>query len=99
MIEALFFVIVLAHQNLDIGNRLAMTKSTQKLTPKVMFLASLGIVIPLLILGIAFLAVKSDAKNQAEYQRIKEEQQRRIQEKLAAEKQFTQQEASSAVSK
>ena len=99
MIEALFFVIVLAHQNLDIGNRLAMTKSTQKLTPKVMFLASLGIVIPLLILGIAFLAVKSDAKNQAEYQRIKEEQQQRIQEKLAAEKQFTQQEASSAISK
>ena len=95
----LFFVIVLAHQNLDIGNRLAMTKSTKKLTPKVMFLASLGIVIPLLILGIAFLAVKSDAKNQAEYQRIKEEQQQRIQEKLAAEKQFTQQEASSAISK
>jgi predicted DNA repair protein MutK len=89
----------LAHQNLDIGNRLAMTKSTKKLTPKVMFLASLGIVIPLLILGIAFLAVKSDAKNQAEYQRIKEEQQQRIQEKLAAEKQFTQQEASSAISK
>jgi hypothetical protein len=89
----------LAHQNLDIGNRLAMTKSTQKLTPKVMFLASLGIVIPLLILGIAFLAVKSDAKNQEEYQRIKEEQQQRIQEKLATEKQFTQQEASSAVSK
>ena len=76
-----------------------MTKSTQKLTPKVMFLASLGIVIPLLILGIAFLAVKSDAKNQEEYQRIKEEQQQRIQEKLAAEKQFTQQEASSAISK
>ncbi|MFN4189029.1 MAG: hypothetical protein ACK4FN_13770 [Acinetobacter johnsonii] len=99
MIEALFFVIVLAHQNLDIGNRLAMTKSTKKLTPKVMFLASLGIMIPLLILGIAFLAVKSDAKNQAEYQRIKEEQQQRIQEKLAAEKQLTQQEASSAVSK
>ena len=98
MIEALF-VIVLAHQNLDIGSRLAMTKSTKKLTPKVMFLASLGIVIPLLILGIAFLAVKSDAKNQAEYQRIKEEQQQRIQAKLAAEKQFTQQEASSAVSK
>ena len=64
-----------------------------------MFLASLGIVIPLLILGIAFLAVKSDAKNQAEYQRIKEEQQQRIQAKLAAEKQFTQQEASSAISK
>ena len=64
-----------------------------------MFLASLGIVIPLLILGIAFLAVKSGAKNQAEYQRIKEEQQQRIQEKLAAEKQLTQQEASSAVSK
>jgi predicted DNA repair protein MutK len=95
----LFFVIVFAHQNLDIGNRLAMTKSTKKLTPKVMFLASLGIVIPLLILGIAFLAVKSDAKNQEEYQRIKEEQQQRIQEKLATEKQFTQQEASSAVSK
>ena len=64
-----------------------------------MFLASLGIVIPLLILGIAFLAVKSDAKNQEEYQRSKEEQQQRSQEKLATEKQFTQQEASSAVSK
>jgi uncharacterized membrane protein YciS (DUF1049 family) len=76
-----------------------MVKSAKKLSPKVILVASLGIVIPLFILTMAYVAVKSDAKNQAEYQRIKEKQQQLIQEKMAAEKQFTQQEASSAVSK
>lgn len=76
-----------------------MTQSAKKLTPKVILLASLGIVIPLLILTIAFFAVKSDAKRHAEYQRIKDAQQQHIQEKLAAEKQVTQPNASEAVSK
>ena len=57
-----------------------MVKSANKLSPKVILVASLGIVIPLFILTMAYLAVKSDAKNQAEYQRIKEKQQQLIQE-------------------
>ena len=51
------------------------------------------------VLGANHLLVQLFAGADEEYQRIKEEQQQRIQEKLATEKQFTQQEASSAVSK
>jgi len=74
-----------------------MVKSANKLSPKVILVASLGIVIPLFILTMAYLAVKSDAKNQAEYQRIKEKQQQLIQEKMAAEKRLAVQKASGAV--
>ena len=74
-----------------------MVKSAKKLSPKVILVASLGIVIPLFILTMAYLAVKSDAKNQAEYQRIKEKQQQLIQEKMAAEKRLAVQKASGAV--
>ncbi|MFH7809277.1 hypothetical protein ACE01U_11535 [Acinetobacter sp. BSP-153] len=74
-----------------------MVKSANKLSPKVILVASLGIVIPLFILTMAYLAVKSDAKNQAEYQRIKEKQQQLIQEKMAAEKRLAEQKASGAV--
>ncbi|WP_110974497.1 hypothetical protein [Acinetobacter sp. WCHAc060042] len=74
-----------------------MVKSAKKLSPKVILVASLGIVIPLFILTMAYLAVKSDAKNQAEYQRIKEKQQQLIQEKMAAEKRLAEQKASGAV--
>ncbi len=74
-----------------------MVKSANKLSPKVILVASLGIVIPLFILTMAYLAVKSDAKNQAEYQRIKEKQQKLIQEKMAAEKRLAEQKASGAV--
>lgn len=63
-----------------------MTKSTTKLTPKVMLLASLGIVIPLFILGIAFLAVKSDEKNQQKYAQQRAEMNERINAAVAAEK-------------
>ena len=73
-----------------------MVKSANKLSPKVILVASLGIVIPLFILTMAYVAVKSDAKNQAEYQRIKEKQQL-IQEKMAAEKRLAVQKASGAV--
>ena len=74
-----------------------MVKSAKKLSPKVILVASLGIVIPLFILTMAYLAVKSDAKNQAEYQRIKEKQKQLIQEKMAAEKRLAEQKASGAV--
>ncbi|OTG61296.1 hypothetical protein B9T36_02555 [Acinetobacter sp. ANC 4204] len=74
-----------------------MVKSANKLSPKVILVASLGIVIPLFILTMAYVAVKSDAKNQAEYQRIKEKQQQLIQEKMAAEKRLAEQKASGAV--
>lgn len=74
-----------------------MVKSAKKLSPKVILVASLGIVIPLFILTMAYVAVKSDAKNQAEYQRIKEKQQQLIQEKMAAEKRLAVQKASGAV--
>ena len=74
-----------------------MVKSANKLSPKVILVASLGIVIPLFILTMAYLAVKSDAKNQAEYQRIKEKLQQLIQEKMAAEKRLAEQKASGAV--
>ena len=74
-----------------------MVKSAKKLSPKVILVASLGIVIPLFILTMAYVAVKSDAKNQAEYQRIKEKQQQLIQEKMAAEKRLAEQKASGAV--
>lgn len=74
-----------------------MVKSANKLSPKVILVASLGIVIPLFILTMAYLAVKSDAKNQAEYQRIKDKQQQLIQEKMVAEKRLAEQKASGAV--
>lgn len=63
-----------------------MTKSTTKLTPKVIVLASLGIVIPLFILSISFLAVKSDAKNQQKYAQQRAEMDERINVAVAAEK-------------
>lgn len=62
-----------------------MSKPVKKLTPKMMMVASLGIVIPIFILTVAYFAVKSDAKNQAEYQRIKEKQQQMIQDQLTTE--------------
>ena len=61
-----------------------MSKSTTKLTPKVIVLACLGIVIPLFILSISFLAVKSDAKNQQKYAQQRAEMDERINEKLKA---------------
>ena len=46
----------------------------------------MGPLIPVLIIVIAFFAVKSDAKNKAEYDRIRAEQAQRIEAKAQAEK-------------
>lgn len=58
-----------------------MTNSKKKFTKKFILLASLGPLIPLLMIAIAFFAVKSDAKNKAEYDRIRAEQAARIEAK------------------
>ena len=45
-----------------------MTQSTKKsLSKKTIFLASLGIIIPIFLVSMAFVAVSSDAKNQEKY--------------------------------
>jgi hypothetical protein len=76
-----------------------MTKSAFKPSRKVILLAALGILIPLFIVSMAFLAVRSDKKTQLEYQRIKEQQQLRIQEKLATQESDEHTPAASTASK
>lgn len=63
-----------------------MSNLPKKLTPKLILLICLGPLIPVLIIAIAFFAVKSDAKNKAEYDRIRAEQAQRIEAKTQAEK-------------
>ncbi|MBU3847013.1 MAG: hypothetical protein H9855_08570 [Candidatus Acinetobacter avistercoris] len=63
-----------------------MSNLPKKLTPKLILLICLGPLIPVLIIVIAFFAVKSDAKNKAEYDRIRAEQAQRIEAKAQAEK-------------
>jgi uncharacterized membrane-anchored protein YhcB (DUF1043 family) len=63
-----------------------MTRSTT--TPKkIILLASLGLVIPIFIVFVAFLAVSNDAKNQQEYQRIHAENLARIEAKKRTDEQ------------
>ena len=63
-----------------------MAKPDKRLSPKVMMLASLGLLIPILLVVIATFAVKSDAKNQALYKQQEAEMMHRIAEREAAEK-------------
>lgn len=63
-----------------------MSNPPKKITPKLILLICLGPLIPALIIAIAFFAIKSDAKNQAEYDRIRAEQALRIQAREKAEK-------------
>lgn len=63
-----------------------MSKPAKKLTPKFILLICLGPLIPALIIAIAFFAIKSDAKNQAEYDRLRAEQAMRIEAKAQADK-------------
>ncbi len=63
-----------------------MSKPAKKLTPKFILLICLGPLIPALIIAIAFFAIKSDAKNQAEYDRLRTEQAMRIEAKAQADK-------------
>ena len=52
---------------------------------KMIILMSLGLLIPVFLLSMAYLAVTSDEKNQAEYARIKAENLARIQARDAAQ--------------
>lgn len=63
-----------------------MSKPAKKFTPKLILLICLGPLIPALLIAIAFFAIKSDAKNQAEYDRLRAEQAIRIEAKSQAEK-------------
>ncbi|AMW80406.1 hypothetical protein AMD27_11225 [Acinetobacter sp. TGL-Y2] len=63
-----------------------MSKPAKKLTPKFILLICLGPLIPALIIAIAFFAIKSDAKNQAKYDRLRAEQAMRIEAKAQADK-------------
>ena len=63
-----------------------MSANTKRLTPKVMLVASLGLLIPVLLVAVAFLAIKSDAKNQQAYQKQQQEILDRIAAREAAEK-------------
>ena len=63
-----------------------MAKPDKRLSPKVIMIASLGLLIPILLVVIASFAVKSDAKNQALYKQQKAEMMQRIAEREAAEK-------------
>ena len=63
-----------------------MTQSTKKpLSKKTIFLASLGLIIPVFLVSMAFLAVNSDAKNQEKYQQQREEIMKKVKEREARE--------------
>lgn len=63
-----------------------MSTNSKRLTPKVILLASLGLIIPVLLVAVAFFAIKSDAKNQQAYQKQQQEILDRIAAREAAEK-------------
>ena len=57
---------------------------------KMIFLASLGLLIPIFLVSMAFLAVNSDAKNQEKYKQQQAEIIARIEARKAAEQQAKQ---------
>lgn len=64
-----------------------MTQSKKSpLTRKVILLATLGLCIPVFLVGMAFLALKSDAENQKKYQQQRLEQAQKIAERERAAK-------------
>ncbi|MCO8089181.1 hypothetical protein [Acinetobacter indicus] len=62
-------------------------------TKKIILLASLGLLIPVFLVSMAFLAVNSDAKNQEKYKQQQAEMIARIKAREAAEQQQAQQQA------
>lgn len=56
---------------------------------KMILLASLGLVIPIFLISMAFLAVKSDAKNQEKYKQQQADILKRIEAKEAESKKVT----------
>lgn len=52
--------------------------TAKKSKKKLFLLLSLGLLIPVLLIAIAFFAIKNDAENQKEYDRIRQQQAERI---------------------
>ncbi|RZJ23531.1 hypothetical protein [Acinetobacter sp.] len=64
-----------------------MTQPEKKTSPKKMILfASLGLLIPIFLVSMAYLAVNSDQKNQEKYKQQQAEMLERIKAREAAEK-------------
>lgn len=61
------------------------TSSSPMSTKKMYFLATLGLCIPIFLVSMAYLAVKSDEKNKQKYAQQQAEIIKRIQEKKVAE--------------
>ena len=61
-------------------------------TKKIILLASLGLLIPVFLVSMAFLAVNSDAKNQEKYKQQQADMIARIEAREAAEKSKAEQE-------
>lgn len=58
-----------------------MSGNSKKPSPKVLIFASLGLLIPIFVVTMAFIAAKSDAENQKKYKQQHEEQLKRIAER------------------
>ena len=59
--------------------------SQPKKIPKAFIFGTIGVMIPAIIIAIAFFAINSDAKNKAEYDRLRAEQAQRIADKAKAD--------------
>ena len=59
--------------------------SQPKKNPKAFIFGTIGVMIPAIIIAIAFFAINSDAKNKAEYDRLRAEQAQRIADKAKAD--------------
>lgn len=59
--------------------------SQPKKIPKAFIFGMIGVMIPAIIIAIAFFAINSDAKNKAEYDRLRAEQAQRIADKAKAD--------------
>lgn len=58
-----------------------MSGNSNKPSPKVLIFASLGLLIPIFVVTMGFIAAKSDAENQKKYKQQHEEQLKRIAER------------------
>ena len=67
--------------------------SQPKKIPKAFIFGTIGVMIPAIIIAIAFFAINSDAKNKAEYDRLRAEQAQRIADKAKADAALENQEA------
>lgn len=63
--------------------------------PKAFIFGTIGIMIPAIIIAIAFMAIQSDAKNKAEYDRLRAEQVQRITDKAKSDATLVHQQATS----